>query len=357
MELRVISFTAQGRCLGERIKECLPREEVILYEKPDGGIVFWAEEAFKSRSALIFIGACGIAVRAIAPFVKDKLTDSPVVVLDEKGRYVIPILSGHAGGANELAKRLAEAVGAVPVITTATDINGKFAVDVFAMKNQLVIMNKEGIAKVSSKALRGERITVSVEDSNPKRRSFAAKATRLPDEVDLLPYPPNGPVDVLVASDAAKRELNIRPVLWLKPREYVLGIGSRRGKSIEELTAFLDAKLALLGIDSSDIAVIASIEEKRTEEGICRWAERHRIPFRTFSKEELRAVRGRFHGSYFVEKTVGVDNVCERAALAASGKGGTLILEKQAENGMTMAVARRVWQIRWSRCGKYDSNE
>lgn len=111
----------------------------------------WAGEQMAAHHALVFVGACGIAVRAIAPWITDKLHDSPVLVMDEQGQYVIPLLSGHVGGANELAVRLAGELGAVPVITTATDLHGSFAVDLFAKRNDLWIHNREGIARVSAK--------------------------------------------------------------------------------------------------------------------------------------------------------------------------------------------------------------
>ena len=119
----------------------------------------WAGEQMAAHHALVFVGACGIAVRAIAPWITDKLHDSPVLVIDEQGQYVIPLLSGHVGGANELAVRLAGELGAVPVITTATDLHGSFAVDLFAKRNDLWIHNREGIARVSAKILAGEKIT------------------------------------------------------------------------------------------------------------------------------------------------------------------------------------------------------
>ena len=105
----------------------------------------WAGEQMAAHHALVFVGACGIAVRAIAPWITDKLHDSPVLVMDEQGQYVIPLLSGHVGGANELAVRLAGELGAVPVITTATDLHGSFAVDLFAKRNDLWIHNREGL--------------------------------------------------------------------------------------------------------------------------------------------------------------------------------------------------------------------
>ena len=195
MKISVISFTKTGKQLAERIRESMNGgdETIILYSKCSrkkkvqtfGGIPnkdsnvptdntgdtiavqesvsAWAGEQMAAHHALIFIGACGIAVRAIAPWIMDKLHDSPVLVVDEMGKYVIPLLSGHVGGANELAVRLAGALGAVPVITTATDLHDSFAVDIFAKRNDLRICNREGIAKVSAKVLAGEEITMSVQ--------------------------------------------------------------------------------------------------------------------------------------------------------------------------------------------------
>lgn len=111
----------------------------------------WAGEQMAAHHALVFVGACGIAVRAIAPWITDKLHDSPVLVMDEQGQYVIPLLSGHVGGANELAVRLAGELGAVPVITTATDLHGSFAVDLFAKRNDLWIHNREGLPECRQK--------------------------------------------------------------------------------------------------------------------------------------------------------------------------------------------------------------
>ena len=118
------------------------------------------------QSAYVFIGAAGIAVRYIAPSVKDKYTDSPVLVIDEKGQYVIPLLSGHMGGAAALADEVADMIGAVPVHTTATDVQGKFAVDVFAKKNGLVITDREAVKKISAGLLNGEKAALYIEDSS-----------------------------------------------------------------------------------------------------------------------------------------------------------------------------------------------
>lgn len=157
MGLSIISFTEKGKQLSGRIAKLLDKElEVKLYTKCKAGIkdgtpseiLFvktsvgdWARERMQERTALLFIGACGIAVRAVAPSITDKLRDAPVLVMDEQGKYVIPILSGHIGGANGLANLIADKTGAEAVITTATDINKKFAVDMFAKRNSLYITN------------------------------------------------------------------------------------------------------------------------------------------------------------------------------------------------------------------------
>lgn len=351
MRISVISFTDQGNLLADRIKNSLPDERIESFCKPEQGIVLWAGEQLAAKKAVVFIGACGIAVRAIAPFVKDKLADSPVLVVDEKGQYVIPILSGHVGGANELAERIAERIGACAVITTATDVNGKFAVDVFARKNALTILNKEGIARISSKVLRGEKVTFSMEGY---AETVKEEENPIPDEIELVSYPPKESVDVMISTvakdldlDAENDSFGKQALLRLKPKEYVIGIGCKRGKTKEEVSDFIQKNLIKAGLNITDVAAIASIDRKKNEEGICRWAETERIPYQTFPEEELRTVEGSFHGSEFVKQTVGVDNVCERAALAACGADGKLILDKQSENGITMAVAKRKWQIEW----------
>lgn len=350
MNISVISFTNQGRLLADKIKIRLPDEKIESCHKPEQGVALWAGEQFAANRAMVFIGACGIAVRAIAPFVKNKLSDSPVLVLDERGQYVIPILSGHVGGANELAELIAERIGADAVITTATDINKKFAVDLFAGRNALTILNKEGIAAVSAKVLKGEKITFSIEGYD---ETVKEDENLIPKEIELVSYPPKESVDVMISTTAEdfagveNGSFGRQAVLRLKPKEYAIGIGCKKGKTKEEISDFIQGNLVKAGLSITDVAVIASIERKKGEEGICQWAETAKIPFQTFSEEELWAAEGSFHGSEFVEKTVGVDNVCERAALAACGAGGKLILQKQVENGMTLAAAKRKWQIIW----------
>lgn len=303
------------------------------------GLSAWAGEQMAAHHALLFIGACGIAVRAIAPWITDKLHDSPVLVMDEQGQYVIPLLSGHVGGANELAACLAKALEAIPVITTATDLHGSFAVDLFAKRNDLWICNKEGIARVSSKVLSGEEITMSVQTGH------LTADKDIPAGIRLSVYPPAEKVDVLIADGTEEVFRKEAAELLLQPKKYVLGVGCKKDTDSAKLEAFLKKILEEQGIAIEQIAALASIDVKKEECCLLDFSEKYRIPFWTYSASELQAVPGTFHGSAFVKAQVGVDNVCERAAMKAAGADGRICRAKQAQDGMTVAIAEKEWKV------------
>lgn len=349
-KLSIISFTGKGKRLSQTIEEQLTDIEVSLFtkHKPDIGeegsqwvpyvensVGQWAKEQMEKGNAMLFIGACGIAVRAAAPYVTDKLYDSPILVMDEHAKHVIPLLAGHMGGANGLARFIGRKTGAEPVITTATDINGIFAIDLFAKRNGLLITNRQGIARVSSKALDRKTITISIEPGHRKQDSL------MPEGVCITDYPPACPADVVITS----QEYEYDTELLLKPKEYVIGMGCRRGKERTEIQAFILRELDRVGICLCQVYALASIDQKRNEQGLAEWCRREKIPFVTYTAQELKEIKGTFGSSLFVEETVGVDNVCERAALKACGWGGKLICEKRAENGMTFAAAKREWMV------------
>lgn len=379
MKVSIISFTLRGIELSLKIKMAFSREaeeDLCLYTKcshaekslterklteknlaekdlVESGLSYveqplteWTGEQMKARRSLLFIGACGIAVRAIAPFLTDKLNDVPVLVMDEQGRFVIPVLAGHVGGANELALSLAERMGSTPVITTATDLNHCFAVDLFARRNALHIVNKDGIAKVSSRILAGEEVTMAVEEGHLReeeaqtlRGRRGSRKTNIPEGIRLVST--EAPVDVLVAPASYGHGR----LLTLRPKEYVIGIGCKRGKAAEQIDHFVNRALKESGISMEQVAAFTSIDRKKDEEGILWMSSHYGIPFVTCSAEELQQVEGNFHASEFVKSQVGVDNVCERAALRFSGSGGTLITGKQAEDGITVAIAKRRWSV------------
>lgn len=324
MKIRIISFTERGYELSRRLREVMTAHDAeLIFKGSRGGPETAASGlnlseicrlSFEDGTALVFIGAAGIAVRSIAPFVRDKLQDPPVLVMDEAGRFVIPVLSGHVGGANELAAEIGELTGAEPVITTATDVNETFAVDLFAKENGLTITDRSGIARVSSSALAGRPVTLSIRD-----------------------YPPAAPVDVLITDEVMPGTAQ----LTLCPKKYAVGIGCRRGKSYEELREFAERILAENGISLKDAGCIATIDIKKDEEGLRQLSQAWKMPFITYEAAVLAKVQGEFSSSEAVLERVGVGNVCERAAVLAAGPGADLILRKTAENGMTIAIAER----------------
>lgn len=352
MGIKIISFTERGIGLSKRVAEVLRNEDVEIFTKcsaskdlnirsivryVEESIGEWARKQMEEMHTLLFIGACGIAVRAIAPCITDKLHDSAVLVMDEGGAYIIPILSGHVGGANEIAVRIATEIGAIPVITTATDINGKYAVDLFVKRNGLHIENKDGIAKVSSKVLAGKEICMAVEQGHVDEN------VSIPEGIILSEFQIRSDLTadvVITTKDGVKGAL-----LTLKPKEYIIGIGCKRGKEEDKINQFILKNLDKIGISTEKIMAVVSIDKKKDETGLIAWCRKQRIPFWTYPAEQLQQVIGDFSVSDFVKEQVGVDNVCERAALRACEYGGTLIYKKHAEDGMTIAISKREWRI------------
>lgn len=305
--------------------------EISFAPVKEGTLVLWAGERFTDSEAIGFIGACGIAVRAIAPHIRDKRTDPAVVVLDEAARFVVPLLSGHLGGANCLAEILAENLEARAVITTATDVNHRFAVDVFAKEHGLIIDNMTLAKEVSADILSGEPVGL------------------------FCDFPVDGPVPGGLFMDTLgqrnlwitiwKKERGLPPqkrMLRLIPRCVAVGVGCRRGTEKRKLYEEIQKTLEENRIDMRAVCALSSIDLKSSEAGITELSGELGIPFLTYSKEELERVDGSFTESEFVKRTTGVGNVCERAAMAAcleTSKTARLLVKKHAGDGVTVAAA------------------
>ena len=172
MKAAILSFTANGRKTAGKVRKALSSEDWLVAENVkckeeadsyEGSLKEWTGEHWKVSDVLIYVGAAGIAVRAIASFVVSKKEDPAVLVIDELGKYCIPILSGHIGGANELAEKLSQMLSMEAVITTATDLNQKWAVDIFAKKNRLYIEDMKLAKLVSADILAGRQVLAEIE--------------------------------------------------------------------------------------------------------------------------------------------------------------------------------------------------
>lgn len=319
MSRAYLAFTEKGMALAHRLARALPGS---VSRCGAGGVRLaeWTGTQFAQADALIFVGAVGIAVRAIAPHCKSKATDPAVVVLDECGRFAVPLLSGHLGGANALARALAEACGAIPVITTATDANGVFAVDEWAKAQGCAVLEPERIKLVSGALLAGHTVRLASDWPVQGTPPAGVDPARTPAEADFA-------LTLSPAGDA----------LHLVPRIGVLGIGCRRGTCAEQLEAAFTDFCARHSLAPACITAAASIDLKADEAGLLAFCRAHGWPITFYSAEQLRALSGPFTPSPFVQSVTGVDNVCERAAVLASG--GCIRIPKQAGGGVTFALA------------------
>ena len=329
MKAAVFAYSRRGCETARRVRDFLSGD-VFLYtlprfDAPDFEPLGRPAEAFYGAAfewadALIFVGSCGIAVREIAPHVKSKTSDPAVLCIDERGTFVIPLLSGHIGGANRLARNLAEALSALPVITTATDVNRLFAVDEWAAQKGFLLSDLGAAKAVSAEIL--ER-PVPLASAFPIRGELPAGVV----------CGTSGAVGIAVS---VKTDEPFAKTLRVIPRALTLGIGCRKGTPQAALRAAVESALAAAHLDIRAVRAASSIDLKKEEAGLLAFCESLRIPITFYTAEQLREAPGTFSPSAFVKSVTGVDNVCERAAALS---GGRLILKKTAANGVTVAAA------------------
>ncbi len=400
MQVRIISFTDRGQQLAESLADRLCGTATRCGR--ECSLSEWVRDAFDSADALIYVGAVGICVRTIAPYIKSKTRDPAVVVIDETGRYVIPVLSGHLGGANDLARHIARLTGAEPVITTATDLAHAFSVDAWARIQGCAVENPGRIKYVSSKILSGDDIVIvsdfpisgevpehvivrvfrdaesrnacvrgrnccpgmygSIDERDERSACEAEDSDAASGKADdSVVHEGIDEHDERLACEAEDADaaltichrdtVNVQ-ILRIVPRIVCAGVGCRRGipaRNIENAirTAFEEACIsenALCGVFSIDI--------KANEEGLREFCESRRLPFVTFSAEDLMSVTGTFTQSAFVKEITGVDNVCERSAVLGAGSDceDSLIFRKHVYDGVTVALAVRSFapDFRWT---------
>lgn len=333
MKLSYLAFTDKGYELAQQLAEKLGGQAERCNK--NNSLKEWTESHFESSEGLIFVGAVGIAVRAIAPYIKSKASDPAVVAVDEMGKFAITLLSGHLGSGNDLAKEISRVCGALTVITTATDINDVFAVDEWAKRQNCKVIDISKIKNVSSAVLKGKTVYV---------KSFVNIKGEMPLNVKLTD---EDDFDVLldVCRLPLRQSMKEQDSLIIVPKIAVLGVGCRKGTEFESIKECFEAFKEETGIFSESICAVTSIDLKKNENGLVKFADSQNVPFITFSTEELAKAEGSFSKSAFVKQITGVDNVCERSAVLEAK--GTLYKKKYTKNGVTMALALKPYTPDW----------
>ena len=341
--IRVLALTPQGAALARKICQdlaganCwLPRgqagddAEIKAFDQLSA--VF--QEAFARRENLVCVMAAGIVVRSIAPYLQGKDTDPAVVAVDEAGKFAVSLLSGHLGGANDLARRVAQILGATPVITTATDVQGLPALDSLAAERGLLIENLDAVRQVSMALLSGQPVRLVDPDGYLADLLQENNPSLFVGENDL---------DAALAGGGPGVYVGFRERAWppgwliLRPKNLVAGMGCHKGTPAREILDFLQKIFKQERLSLASLKALATIEAKKEEPGLRQAAAELGVEFVWFTKEELQEITVP-HPSKQVAKHLGVLSVSEAAALKAGG--GELILPKVNGANATLAVAR-----------------
>lgn len=333
------ALTAKGAVLARRIALATGAVSFVLDRyATEGDISFKGftaliSDTFSIYDSHILIMASGIVVRAIAPLLRSKEIDPAVVVLDQEGQFAISLVSGHLGGANELARMIADQIGATAVITTATDCAGVPSIDMLARDSGMVIGDISLIKHVNAALLDGEKVKVYDPelflDLN-KLDDFFCRVSSVDDLTDS---------QCGVCVDWRVHSLPER-VLKLYPKCLRLGVGCRRGVPADEIHTLVTDVLAEHGIAGQSIASMGSIDAKNDEVGMLEFAQQMDLEINFFSADELEKIKGTTP-SGLVMKHMGVGSVCEAAAMKQSGVN-SLIIPKSKSARVTMALAKDV---------------
>jgi cobalt-precorrin 5A hydrolase len=339
--IRILALTAKGAALARRLARGIEGAQCWLpqaHAGEPGDLTFSRlseafREAFAQGENLVCIMAAGIVVRGIASYLKGKDTDPAVVVVDEAGRFAVSLLSGHLGGANDLARRVAEVLGGTAVITTATDVQGLPALDVLAVAQGLTIENLAGVRPIHMALLEGRPVRV-VDPQGFLYDELSAYPELFSFEPDLdRALTGSGP-----AVYVGFRERDWPPEwLRLRPRNLVAGMGCHKGTPGEELVDFIKVTFQQAGLSLLSLKALATIEAKKGEPGLRMAARSLGVEFLWFTATELEDIPVP-NPSPAVVRHMKVASVSEAAALKAGGV--ELIVTKQKAPNATLAVAR-----------------
>jgi len=292
---------------------------------------------FREHHRIVFIGAAGIAVRMAAPLLVSKERDPALVVMDEKGEFAIPILSGHLGGGNELARVLSHITGGRPVITTATDVNQLPSFDLVAQELGWEIERLERVKHANAALLDQEPIAV-VDPTGRLRHRFAGRGELRTHDTLVAALRSPCRVVVLVSNTVVPPAMDSERLLVLRPKNLFLGIGCNRGTAADEIVTLVTGTMRRLFLSPRSLGGIGTAEAKRGEEGLREAAATLGVPLIFYDSDELNGVAVPSPPSHHARKAIGAQGVAEPAAILAS-RGGELILSKVRSGNVTLAIA------------------
>ena len=319
MKLGIIAVTEKGVLKALKIKENIKNCDIFTMEKFLRKDVFLIEGKLQSfygsilekYNTFLFITATGIAVRTIAPFIKTKDVDPAVLSMDEEGNFIISLLSGHLGGANRAAEVLGKIIGAVPVISTASDVSGKIAADTVAVKIQGRLESLESAKKVTSLIVAGKNVDIKVPEN-------------ISDE---------NPQGIIMISN--RKNIEVSKII---PENIIVGIGCKRGKKGAEIINAVKDAFEKYNLCEESIRKFATVDIKADEQGILETAEFFKRELVIISREEIKKIEKDFEQSEFVRKTLGVGAVSAPCAFLGSGQEGKFLAEKLKYEGITISI-------------------
>jgi cobalt-precorrin 5A hydrolase len=301
------------------------------------------KENYGKLDAIVAVMATGITIRAVAPYLESKLTDPAVIGVDAAGKFVISLLSGHYGGANELTRIIAKGTGATPVITTASDALGKQGVDELAKLLYLTIENPESLTPVNAAIVNGDStVLVLVGDvkipTDVINGYEIKRAANGEEAVEIVNCYDAGAV---VTREPLKIDHFGKPFTILRSRSIVVGLGCRKDSHCDHLVEAINAALKTVGLPAGRIDWFASVDIKRDSAAMHDAAKLFGAPLEFHSVETLKSFShpDLSPDSKLVQEKIGVGGVCERAALIMAGKNSKLLLKKTKLNGTTVAIA------------------
>ncbi|HWQ72210.1 MAG TPA: cobalt-precorrin 5A hydrolase [Desulfitobacteriaceae bacterium] len=344
MKIAIIALTKQGKKTALRLKQHLPEEtDLYLHEhsKPqDPAFSFkilreLMPKLWPAYPVLIFIMAAGIVTRQVARFLESKAKDPAVLVLDDNGRFVIPLLSGHLGGANAWSRYLADLLQATPIITTATDGASLIAPDEYARRLSWKVWPLANLAGINRLLLERGYLTVWTEYTLAEKHPLKSDIKYI-----FLSENESEKADLIISAFPKAPETKI----YLIPRSLGAGIGCRRGIAPETVLRAISQALEQVGAAREALGGIYSIDLKADEPGLSQAAEALGIPFKCFSSECIQEVNDQRNltKSEFVKNKIGVDGVCEAAGILGTQMGELILPRlKLAGEGITIALSRR----------------